>query len=493
MATRGLRVLVNSSTSHLRRTSFNSISETRPCARIVDAECSGAAALLARESCGVPARSHGSARSRTVDTELSKNLSKIPPAARRLSGEPEKVFSDDEDQEVLDYPGAKTNFTHEMTFIPETAAEPVPCFRLLNDFGQPLPWAKLPQMDAKLATKIYRNMVTLQTMDVIFYEAQRQGRFSFYLTTNGEEAINIASAAALSPQDVVFTQYREPGILMWRGFTMQNFADQCFGNAADLGKGRQMPVHYGSRELNCPTLSSPIATQLPQAVGAAYGMKMSSKDACSVAYFGDGASSEGDFHAALNFAAILETPTIFICRNNGWAISTPTNDQFRSDGIVVKGRGYGIRSIRVDGMDTLALYSAVKEARKIAIEESRPVLIEALSYRIGHHSTSDDSSKYRKKAEIDHWKLVRDPVNRFKKWIEAQGWWDEKSEKAIRSEARSSVIAAMTKAGQKQKPQLSNLFTDVYESLPSNLKEQESQLRDAITKYPDGYPNDVPL
>ncbi|KAL2610880.1 hypothetical protein R1flu_022572 [Riccia fluitans] len=497
MAGSTVRSLMKTSTTTTLARVAKLITEARSCSqqRTWENRRSSPLLLPAREfSCG-SALWNASGRSSSLESEelLKKNLSKVlSPTTRQLSGEPEKAFTDDENLEVLDYPGAKTSFTHELKFIPESAAEPVPCYRLVNDFGQPLPWAHLPEMDVKLAREIYSHMVTLQTMDVIFYEAQRQGRFSFYMTTNGEEAINIATAAALSPQDVVFTQYREPGILMWRGFSLESFANQCFGNGDDLGKGRQMPVHYGSHEHKYFTISSPIATQLPQAVGAAYGLKMGNEDACAVAYFGDGASSEGDFHAAMNFASILETPILFICRNNGWAISTPTNDQFRSDGIVVKGRGYGIRSIRVDGMDTLALFSAVKEARKMAIEESRPVVIEALTYRVGHHSTSDDSSKYRNKVEIDHWKLVRDPVLRFKRWIEAQGWWDIDSEKKIRTEARAAVIAAMNKAGRKEKPHISVLFEDVYDSLPSHLKEQQAQLREVIARHPRDYPADVP-
>ncbi|KAL5053231.1 hypothetical protein RYX36_004264 [Vicia faba] len=238
-----------------------------------------------------------------------------------------------------------------------------------------LPLISFVQVSKELAVRMHSEMVTLQTMDSIFYELQRQGRISFYLTTSGEEAVNIASAAALSSHDVILPQYREPGVLLWRGFTLQQFAHQCFGNTNDLGKGRQMPIHYGSNKHNYFTVSSPIATQLPQAVGAAYSLKMDGKSACAVTFCGDGSTSEGDFHAALNFAAVMEAPVVFICRNNGWAISTPVEEQFRSDGIVVKGQAYGIWSIRVDGNDALAVYSAVHTAREIAIKEQRPVLI----------------------------------------------------------------------------------------------------------------------
>ncbi|KAI3697248.1 hypothetical protein L6452_30125 [Arctium lappa] len=155
---------------------------------------------------------------------------------------------------------------------------------------------------------MYTDMVTLEVMDTIFYEAQRQGRISFYATTTGEEAINIASTAALHNDDFVFPQYREPGVLLWRGFTLQEFAHQCFGNKYDNGKGRQMPIHYGSRKHNYFTIASTVATQIPHAVGAAYSLKMEKQDSCVIIYFGDGGSSTADFHAAMNFAAVLEVP-----------------------------------------------------------------------------------------------------------------------------------------------------------------------------------------
>ncbi|KAH9717444.1 2-oxoisovalerate dehydrogenase subunit alpha 2 [Citrus sinensis] len=349
------------------------------------------------------------------------------------------------------------------------------------------------QVSEGVAIKMYNDMVTLQTMDTIFYEAQRQGRISFYLTTSGEEAINIASAAAIKNDDFVVPQYREPGVLLWRGFSMQEFANQCFGNKADYGKGRQMPIHYGSNKHNYFTVSSTIATQLPHAVGAAYALKMDQKDACAVTYFGDGGTSEGDFHAALNFSAVTEAPVIFICRNNGWAISTPISDQFRSDGAVVKGRAYGVRSIRVDGNDALAIYSAVHAAREMAIGEGRPILIEALTYRVGHHTTSDDSTKYRPVDEIEWWRTTQDPVTRFRKWIESNGWWNGDIESELRSSVRKQILHALQEAEKAEKPPISDLFTDVYDVSPSNLREQEHSLRETIKKHPQDYPSNVPI
>ncbi|KAF7829777.1 2-oxoisovalerate dehydrogenase subunit alpha 2, mitochondrial-like [Senna tora] len=400
--------------------------------------------------------------------------------------------SEDDDDQAIDFPGGKVAYTCEMRFISESAEKRVPCYRVLDDNGELVSHSNHVQVSKEMGVKMYTNMVTLQIMDSVFYELQRQGRISFYVTSMGEEAVNIASAAALSAHDVILPQYREPGVLLWRGFTLEDFANQLMGNKADFGKGRQMPIHYGSNSLNYFTVSSPIATQLPQAAGVAYSLKMDAKNACAVTYFGDGSTSEGDFHAALNFAAVMEAPVIFFCRNNGWAISTPVQEQFRSDGIVVKGQGYGIRGIRVDGNDALAVYSAVHTAREMAITESRPILIEALTYRAGHHSTSDDSTKYRPIHEIEYWKMTRNPVNRFKKWVEKNGWWEDKDEVELRSSVKKQLLEAIRVAEKTEKPSVEEIFNDVYDQLPSNLEEQERLLRQAIHNHPEDYPSDVP-
>ncbi|KAK8580205.1 hypothetical protein V6N13_143326 [Hibiscus sabdariffa] len=397
----------------------------------------------------------------------------------------------DDDHQSVDFPGGKVSYISKMNFISESSQTRVPCYRVLDDDGELITDSDFQQVSKEVAVKMYSNMVSLQIMDTIFYEAQRQGRISFYLTSAGEEAINIASAAALTEQDIILPQYREPGVLLWRGFSLQEFADQCLGNKADYGKGRQMPIHYGSRKHNFFTISSPIATQLPQAAGIAYSLKMDNKKACVVSYIGDGGTSEGDFHAGLNFAAVVEAPVIFFCRNNGWAISTNVSEQFRSDGIVVKGRAYGIRSIRVDGNDALAVYSAVSAAREMAINEQRPILIEALTYRVGHHSTSDDSTKYRQLDEIVYWKNARDPVNRFRNWVQNCGWWSEQQETQLRNSVRKQLLEAIQVAEKTEKPPLSEMFSDVYDYPPTNLEEQENHLRETVRRHPDDYPADI--
>jgi 2-oxoisovalerate dehydrogenase E1 component alpha subunit len=378
--------------------------------------------------------------------------------------------------------------THTMNFVDTQENDLWPVYRILGKEGNLIDGCEAPSHLGKDdIVAFYKHMIRIQVLDDIFYNAQRQGRISFYMQNAGEEATHVGSASALTLDDVVFAQYREVGILLYRGFTLQQAADQCFSNEMDLGKGRQMPVHYGSKELNYQTISSPLATQLPQAVGAAYALKLEKKKACTICYFGEGAASEGDFHAALNFAATSESPVVFFCRNNGYAISTPVQDQFRGDGIISRAAGYGMKAIRVDGNDIFAVHQATAEARRIAIEEQRPVLIEAMSYRRGHHSTSDDSTRYRSGDEIKHWSDNLNPVTRLRTYMENKGWWNETDEQTIRDEERVAVMDALTTAENRPKPDISELFEDVYKEIPENLKRQKAELEAHIEKYPDHY------
>jgi 2-oxoisovalerate dehydrogenase E1 component alpha subunit len=264
--------------------------------------------------------------------------------------------------------------------------------------------------------------------------------------------------------------------------------NQLFSNAEDLGKGRQMPVHYGSCELHFMTISSTLATQIPQASGYAYGQKLAGNNACTLCYFGEGAASEGDFHAGLNMAAVLKCPVVFVARNNGYAISTPAAEQFAGNGIASRGVGYGIKTIRVDGNDILAVYSAAVEARRIAVEEQQPVLIETMSYRLGAHSTSDDPSGYRSREEEQQWR-ENDPIVRMKNWLLKKKWWDEEREAALLAEFRSEILAQVKVAEKRPKPPLGDLITDVYETPTPQLWEQLESLEKHLAKYPDRYPD----
>ncbi|NXV55177.1 ODBA dehydrogenase, partial [Molothrus ater] len=240
-----------------------------------------------------------------------------------------------------------------------------------------------------------------------------QGRISFYMTNYGEEGTHVGSAAALDDADLVFGQYREAGVLLYRGYPLELFMAQCYGNARDPGKGRQMPVHYGCPERHFVTISSPLATQIPQDLGC---------------FCGFGA-----------FWGVLVGPIVFFCPNNGCAISTPTSEQHRGDGIAARGPGYGLLSIRVDGNDVFAVYNATREARRRAVAENQPFLIEAMTYRIGHHSTSDDSSAYRSVDEVNYWDKQDHPISRLRHYLGHRGWWDEQQERDWRKSSRKMV------------------------------------------------------
>lgn len=242
------------------------------------------------------------------------------------------------------------------------------------------------------------------------------------------------------------------------------------------------------------TISSPLATQLPQASGAAYALKMqqlrdpNAKPRVVAAYFGEGSASEGDFHAALNFAATRSCPVVFICRNNGYAISTPTLEQYRGDGIASRGIGYGIDSIRVDGNDVWAVREATKKARELALKDGgRPVLIEAMTYRVSHHSTSDDSFAYRARVEVEDWKRRDNPLIRLRKWMEAKGCWDETKEKEARDKFRKEILRGITAAEGEKKPAIRTMFEDTYEEMTEDLKAQMKELREVIERYPEEY------
>lgn len=205
-------------------------------------------------------------------------------------------------------------------------------------------------------------------------------------------------------------------------------------------------------------------------------------------YFGEGAASEGDFHGALNVAATRDCPVIFMCRNNGFAISTPTTEQYRGDGIASRGVGYGIETLRVDGTDILAVYEATKEARRRALEGGgRPILLEFMSYRVQHHSTSDDSFAYRTRSEVENWKTQYNPITRLRKWLERKNLWDGSMEKNTRNEIRKAILQELSAAEKEKKGPLESIFTDVYAELTEEAEAQRQELRRLMLKYPHEY------
>ncbi|RMJ27184.1 2-oxoisovalerate dehydrogenase [Aspergillus sp. HF37] len=422
----------------------------------------------------------------------SLNPAAVPRAAVRWSSS----ISQRPGSDRVRFPGAvNSKFTTDMKFINPADSPDIPTFRVIDSDGVPVDKNRgKPKVSNEEILTWYKNMLTVSVMDVIMFEAQRQGRLSFYMVSAGEEGISVGTAAALTPDDVVFAQYRETGVYQQRGFTLKDFMSQLFANRNDSGKGRNMPVHYGSNYPRNHTISSPLATQIPHASGAAYGLKLQSLQNPNIpsrivaCYFGEGAASEGDFHAGLNIAATRGCPVVFVCRNNGYAISTPTLEQYRGDGIASRGVGYGIDTIRVDGNDIFAVHEAMQEARRIALTDGgKPVLIEAMSYRVSHHSTSDDSFAYRARVEVEDWKRRDNPIIRLRKYLENEGLWNEDVERDTRDQMRKAVLTEFGAAEREKKPPIREAFNGTYDELTEEAQAQMKELKRILEAYPGEY------
>lgn len=333
-----------------------------------------------------------------------------------------------------------------------------------------------PRLSEGEVIELYRAMRRVRLLDDRLVALQRQGRIGFHIGALGEEATILGSAFALRTQDWVFPCYREFGAALWRGMPLQRYIDNMFGNANDPAKGRQMPDHYVWRDVNFTSISSPLGTQIAHAVGTAWAAKMKKEDVVTLTYFGDGATSGADFHNALNFAGVFRTPTIFLCRNNGWAISVPCERQTASATFAQKGVAYGIPGVRVDGNDLLAMIKVTRDAVARASAGEGPTLIEAMTYRLSGHSTSDDPKAYRPEAWLDPWKRL-DPLARTRRFLEATAGWTDDREKALEAELDAEIRAAVSEAEKAAPPSLDSLFDDVFAELPWHLVEQREALR----------------
>ncbi len=334
----------------------------------------------------------------------------------------------------------------------------------------------IPEISDEDLLELFRQIVRIRVLEDRMVKLQRQGRIGFYIGTNGEEVTHVCAAYALRDTDLIFPAYREVGPALYRGFPLQTFVDQLFGNAEDNTKGRQMPNHHSGREFNLMSISSPVGTQIPQCAGAAWAAKLRGLDQVSLCFFGDGTSSEGDFHVGLNFAAVYKAPAIFVLRNNGWAISEPTTVQTATPTFHVKAKAYGMPGIRVDGNDVYAMTQAVREAADRARRGEGPTLIEAVTYRLGPHSTSDDPSKYRPEGEYDQHTHL-EPLIRLRKLLLAKGLITEDTEQQISEKISAEIIDAVNKAENKPQPSIDSMFEDVFEEVPPFLKKQQAYAR----------------
>lgn len=323
-----------------------------------------------------------------------------------------------------------------------------------------------PALDEEHIRQMYRHMLTLRLYDRKAVSLQRQGRFGTYAQMEGQEASLVASTYPLQPQDWMVTSYRETGAMWLHGVPLRLLSLYWMGNEF----GSCMPEGVRVLPISIPVGSHPL-----HAVGLAYAGKYRRDRSVAVAYFGDGATSEGDVHEAFNMAGVYQVPCIFFCQNNQYAISVPVHQQTASPTIAQKALAYGFPGIRVDGNDAFAVYAVMQEAVERARHGEGPSLIEAYTYRMGAHTTADDPSKYRDNAEVETWR-PRDPLRRLQIYLQQCGAWSEDWEHQLLEECTAEVETAMNDAEAVPPPPPQDMFRYMYATMPPALHEQEADL-----------------
>ncbi|MDQ0220640.1 pyruvate dehydrogenase (acetyl-transferring) E1 component subunit alpha [Peribacillus cavernae] len=346
-----------------------------------------------------------------------------------------------------------------MNWINESCVT-VDMFQLLNEGGKLV--GEKPDIPDDKLLQLYKQMIFSRVFDERALKLQRQGRIGTYAPFTGQEAAQVGSAAALDKGDWVFPSYREVAVSLVRGVPASQSLLYTMGHHSGSGDpdAHMFPVQII------------IASQTLHAVGSAWASKYKKEKQVSVAYLGDGATSEGDFHEALNFAGVNSLPVIFFVQNNQWAISVPLSSQTASKSIAQKGIAYGLTSIQVDGNDVLAVYETMKKAVQLA-KEGKPILIEAVTYRQGPHTTADDPTKYRTKEELSAWKQ-KDPLLRMKHYLIHNHLWNETQEEEETAIAEQKMTEAYQTAIQTPRSGLDDIFQNVYHKKTSNLEEQQN-------------------
>jgi pyruvate dehydrogenase E1 component alpha subunit len=326
-----------------------------------------------------------------------------------------------------------------------------------------------PATDDTLLLRLYRTMLLARRFDERMLALQRQGRLGTFGPIKGQEAAQLGTVCALRDSDWMVPSFREGAALLWRGVPLDNILLFWGGREEGLA---------GAMRHGLP-IAVPVATQLPHAVGIAWAARYKGDDAVVMGYFGDGATSEGDFHEAMNFAGVFQAPVVFVCQNNQWAISLPRDKQTRSKTLAQKALAYGFPGIQVDGNDILAVYVAAKEAVERARSGGGPTMIECVTYRLSVHTTADDPTRYRNEEEVKQWEQ-REPLIRFTRYLEAKHLLDAPRQAALEEEIRNEIAAAVKRVEELPAPDPLEMFDYVFAQRPPELDAQRQELAAAL-------------
>ncbi len=360
-----------------------------------------------------------------------------------------------------------------MKHVLESVESQFEMFQILDENGKVVNKDAMPDLSDDNLKELMRRMVYTRILDQRSMALNRQGRLGFYAPTAGQEASQLGSHFALETEDFVLPGYRDVPQLIWHGLPLY----QAFLFSKGHFHGNQMP-----EGVNALSPQIIIGAQYTQTAGVALGMKKRGKKSVAITYTGDGGTSQGDFYEGINFAGAFGAPAIFVVQNNYFAISVPVEKQTKAKTLAQKAVAAGIEGIQVDGMDVLAVYAATKNARERAINGEGPTLIETLTYRYGPHTTAgDDPTRYRTEELDNEWEK-KDPLVRFRKFLEGKNLWSEEEENKVIEEAKDDIKQAIKKADGYPKQKVTELISHMFEELPMNLEEQMEEYKEKESK-----------